>query len=132
MTKRVVIESPLAGDTVRNLRFLLWCCRAVWRKTGHHAIGSHLLSPWFMDDADQDERAAGIANPWVWDRNVPHWFFLDLGVSGGMRAAEKRCDESGVPNTKAWLQHFDPEAFDAFCRGEWPPHTRGFEIARPA
>lgn len=54
MSDRIVIESPLNASTPegvqRNLRFLLWCCRAVYLKAGIHAIGSHMLDPWFMDD----------------------------------------------------------------------------------
>lgn len=125
---RVVIESPLAGDTVRNLRFALWCARACWLKEGVHAIASHTLNPWFMDDEIAAERAAGIDNPWVWCGS-PHWFFVDLGISSGMKFAQERCDHDVIRSEIKRLEDYAPECWAAFQRGEFPPHTRGFEIA---
>lgn len=125
---KTVIESPLAGDTIRNLRYALWCCRAVWLHDGAHALASHLLNPWYMDDSDPSERQAGIDNPWVWDADVPHCFFIDLGMTGGMRAAEARCGAERIPTRTMRLETYAPECWGAFARGEWPPHTKGFEV----
>ena len=139
--QRVVIESPLnapdAAGVQRNLRFLLWCCRAVKLRSGHDAIGSHMLNPWFMDDSVPEERAAGIANAWAWAPKVPHWFFLDLGMSNGMKLAEERClaanllPSQAFPWKHVWLKEYDPDSWNAFERGEWPPHTKGFKVAQP-
>lgn len=128
MTHRVVIESPLAGDFQRNYRFLLWCCRAVWLREGLHGIGSHLLCPWFMDDTEQSERQAGIDNAWVWG-GEPHLMFIDLGVSRGMGLAQTRCVERSIPCKPLFLSEYSPASWSAFERGEWPPHTPGFEVA---
>jgi len=130
MTTRVVIESPLAGDFRENYRYLLWCCRAVWLRWGMHAIGSHLLNPWFMDDTVAEERAAGIDNPWVWSADVPHMFFTDLGTSRGMSLAKARCERDGIAHEIWGLDEVDEECFAAYVRGEWPPHTHGFEVVR--
>jgi hypothetical protein len=125
---RVVIESPLTGDTVRNFRFLLWCLRAVWLVDRVHGIASHQLNPWYMDDADPDERQAGIDNPWAWQLDTPHWFCVDLGVSGGMEAAMKRCTKLQIPQLDRLLATYHPPSWEAFKRGEWPPHTQGFAL----
>lgn len=129
---RVVLESPLSGDFVRNFRYLLWCCRAVWFEDSRHAIASHLICPWFMDDRIEAERQAGIENAWVWDPRVPHWFFVDFGMSHGMQLARERCEESVIPWKERKLETYSPESWAAFGRGEWPPHTPGFELGAVA
>lgn len=127
---RVVIESPLSGDFVRNFRYLLWCCRAVWLREKAHSIASHMLNPWFMDDTNATEREAGIENPWVWSKDIPHIFFTDLGLSSGMMTAHKVCTANGITPLLETLRDFHPESWEAFSRGDWPPHTPGFELKR--
>lgn len=122
-----VIESPLSGDHVRNFRFLLWCCRALWLVDGIHAVASHMLNPWFMDDTKPDERKAGMNNPWCWG-GEQHFVFTDLGESSGMCAAMDRCDEKTIPYLELSLADYAPDCWAAFQRSEWPPHTPGFEI----
>jgi hypothetical protein len=130
MTKRIVIESPLSGDFRENYRYLLWCCRAVWLRDGMHAIASHMLNPWFMDDTAEAERAAGMGNPWAWSTTVPHWFFVDRGTSGGMVAAYEKCLVLGIGVRRGvLLADVHRACAEAFVRGEWPPHTPGFEVA---
>lgn len=128
---RVIIESPLKGkypaEFQNNLRYLLWCCRAVYLH-GERPIASHLICPWFMDDGNDKERSDGIDWPWMWDKDVPHWFFDDFGFSKGMSASHKRCADSGIPYEVYYLAHVDPECKAAFDRGEWPPHTEGFQL----
>lgn len=132
---KIVIESPLAGDTAAdNFRYLLWCCRAVWEVDDHHAIASHMLNPWFMDDSVPEERQAGIDNEWVWSEYIPHWFFIDLGLSRGMQLASERCSNPPGASPCAMsrvltLHTYAPESWAAYKRGEWPPHTAGFEVA---
>lgn len=120
---KIVIESPLAGDFARNLRFLLWCCRAVWQQDGAHAIASHLICPWFLDDTVATERAAGIA--WEWTaQKCDRWFFDDLGMSPGMVASRARHGGRLLA-----LATYAPDCWRAFVAGDWPPHTPGFELA---
>lgn len=125
---RIVIESPLAGEFVRNFRFLLWCCRAVWEREGLHALASHLLNPWYMDDTVPAEREAGIANPWAWSPDVPHVAFVDLGVSSGMARARARCLREGIPHTDMFLREYAPLCWEAFGVGGCPTHTPGFVL----
>jgi hypothetical protein len=126
--QKIVVESPLSGDFKKNFRFLLWCMRAVWLEEHKHALASHLINPWFMDDTEPEERQAGMSNPWAWDPSVPHMFFTDLGISFGMAEANRRCGEN-IPVCFTTLQTYSLTCFSAFERGEWPPHTPGFELA---
>jgi len=134
MTKRIVIESPLRAETpegfARNFRFLLWCCRAVYERECVIPIASHLVCPWFMDDRVSKERDDGIAMPWVWQPGTDHWFFLDLGVSKGMALAADRCTRERFEHRFEDLSVYAPDHWAAFERGEWPPPTPGFELAR--
>lgn len=129
---KVVIESPLKGDIERNMRYLAWCCRAVWFTHGVYPNASHLVCPWFMDDSDPHERAAGIDWPWFWERQNPHWFFTDFGYSDGMALALERCEREKIPVFRSTLERSYPDMWAAFQRGEWPPHTKGFEMAAKA
>lgn len=126
--KKIVIESPLSGDFQKNFRYLLWCCRAVWLKDRAYALASHMINPWFMDDLDPAERESGIDNPWVWDPRDEHWFFLDLGLSFGMQKAWERIGPYGNMRKQLSLATYNPEAWEKFEAGEWPPHTPGFEL----
>jgi hypothetical protein len=129
---RVVIESPLSAPDAKgfqdNYRYLLWCCRATWLEDKNHAIASHLINPWFMDDMNPDERTAGIDNPWAWERGVMHVFFVDRGWSNGMKDARDRCANRMLPILTMLLKDYRPDCWEAFQRGEWPPHTPGFEL----
>lgn len=131
---RVVIESPLAGDWQNNFRYALWCARAVWLRYGHSAIASHLINPWYMDDTVLRERQAGIDNEWVWgDKEAPHWFFTDLGMSRGMVLALDRCEANGYGRRKDLrLVDVNVSCWEAFQAGHWPPHTPGFILAGAA
>lgn len=128
----VVVESPLSAAEAEgfreNFRFLLWCCRAIWVEDRGHAIGSHMLNPWYMDDTDPVEREAGINNPWVWQRGTLHAFFTDRGWSRGMESAHGRCADKHFAMLTVRLEHYSPDCWAAYQRGEWPPHTPGFEL----
>jgi hypothetical protein len=85
-----------------------------------------------MDDTVAVERDAGINNPWVWSSGFPHWFFLDLGLSTGMRLGKERCQREGIHHIEVRLSEYAPEAWGAFETGEWPPCTPGFKLGGQA
>lgn len=122
--QRIVIESPLKGDFSTNRLYATWCCRHM-HECGFSPLASHLVAPWFMDDRVEEERVAGMAMPWFWQREVPHYFFVDLGMSGGMVTSEARCLELGIPVFT--LNHLPPRLLQCFQNGEPPPHTPGFD-----
>jgi hypothetical protein len=86
--RRVIIESPYAGDVERNLRYLRACLRDSLLR-GEAPLASHGLytQPGVLDDLDPEERALGIAAGFDWrdvaDATV---VYTDLGLSRGMRS----------------------------------------------
>lgn len=84
--RRVVIESPYAGDVERNLRYLRACMADCLRR-GEAPFASHALytQPGVLDDADPIQRDIGIAAGFAWrDMADVTAVYTDLGVSRGM------------------------------------------------
>jgi hypothetical protein len=85
--KRVVIESPYAGDVALNLRYLRACMRDCLLR-GEAPFASHWLytQPGVLDDNNPEERDLGIRAGFAWrsaaDVTV---VYIDLGVTPGMR-----------------------------------------------
>ena len=125
---RVVIETPFAGDIERNMRFAMWCLRAAWKVDGAHGFATHLVCPWALDDSVPAERRAGIDWEWAWQPGIPHFFFLDLGMSSGMKAARERCFAMGLHQRDIALSEYAPGMFRRFELGYWPPGTSGCRI----
>ncbi len=84
--RRVVIESPYAGDVATNLRYL----RAAMKdclKRGESPYASHglLTQEGVLDDTDRDERALGIVAGFSWrDVSDATIIYTDLGITPGM------------------------------------------------
>lgn len=110
MSRRVVIESPYAGDVERNTRYL----RAALRHSlslGESPIASHGLFPGALDDNDPHQRKVGIAAGYAWwsaaDAIV---FYVDLGMSNGMQAAlDKANSERAVSKFVVEFRAIGPE-----------------------
>jgi len=85
--KRVIVESPFAGDVERNLRYVRACMRDCLKR-GEAPFASHALytQPGVLRDDVPDERALGIEAGFEWragsDCTV---FYIDCGFSSGMR-----------------------------------------------
>jgi len=85
--KLVIIESPYAGDILRNKAY----AQAALRHSlslGEAPIASHLLYTQILNDSIEKERAEGIEAGLSWMRvaNLVA-FYLDLGMSRGMQNA---------------------------------------------
>lgn len=84
--RRVIVETPYAGDVERNLRYLRACLRDCLSR-GEAPFASHSLytQPGVLDDNDPDDRKHGIEAGFAWrqasDASV---FYVDLGWSRGM------------------------------------------------
>lgn len=95
--KRVVIESPYAGDVERNLRYARACLLDSLRR-GEAPIASHLLYTQVLDDTVPEERALGIGAGLIWGKQADAAiFYVDLGWSPGMREAWQFAVENGIP-----------------------------------
>ena len=97
--RRVVVESPYAGDIKRNLRYARACMRDALVR-GEAPIASHLLytQPGILKDEDHEERMWGIQAGFVWNQ-VAHAtvVYTDLGISVGMSYGIANAHESCRP-----------------------------------
>lgn len=83
--RRVIIESPYAGDIERNIAYAHRCVMDSIRR-GESPIAFHLLFPPVLDDHDIIERDVGLklSQSWYSAADVCA-VYTDLGVSQGMR-----------------------------------------------
>ncbi len=97
--KRVVIESPFAGDVERNLRYVR-ACMADCFKRGEAPFASHALytQPGVLDDNVPSERKLGIEAGFEWgDDGDVRAVYTDLGISRGMEMGIERAQQLGQP-----------------------------------
>lgn len=103
MSKRVIIESPYAGDspamTERNRRYLRRCMRDCLLR-GEAPFASHGLytQAGVLDDTNHSERQLGIIMGFAW-RDCAHStvVYEDYGISSGMQLGIDHATESGCP-----------------------------------
>lgn len=97
--RRVILESPFAGDIETNLRY----ARAALKdclKRGEAPFASHLLytQPGVLDDFDPEERMWGIHAGFEWNKVAEaSVVYTDLGISKGMEYGIKHAEECGRP-----------------------------------
>jgi len=84
---RTIIESPFAGNVVRNLRYVRACMRDAFMR-GEAPFASHALytQEGVLDDNHPEERELGIWGGFMYREVCPRSaFYLDYGMSGGMQ-----------------------------------------------
>lgn len=97
--RRVIIESPYAGDIPRNLAYVRAAMRDCLLR-GEAPFASHALytQDGVLEDLLPEQRALGIAAGFAWrgtaDTTV---FYTDLGYSAGMLEARLDCQARGLP-----------------------------------
>lgn len=87
--KRVVIESPYAGDTERNEAYARACMKHSLNQ-GEAPIASHLLytQPGVLDEEVPEQRQWGIEAGYAWMVEAELViFYVDVGFSHGMLQA---------------------------------------------
>lgn len=93
--RRVIVESPYAGDVERNLRYLRACLRDCLRR-GEAPFASHGLytQPGVLDDSLPAQREHGIQAGFAWrecaDATV---VYTNLGKSHGMECGVAAAEE---------------------------------------
>lgn len=93
--RRVVVESPYAGDVEANKKYLHECCLDCLRR-GESPYASHGFFVYFLDDNVPEERQAGIEAGLVWaDVADVVAVYTDRGISSGMSYAIERHKKSG-------------------------------------
>lgn len=98
--KRVVVESPFAGDIETNItygRFAMHDCLVNYNESPY---ASHLLytQKYVLRDEIPEDRKLGIEAGFFW-RDVAEKtvFYIDLGVTSGMELGISDCKEKGKP-----------------------------------
>lgn len=95
--KRVIIESPFAGDIAANRAYLHRCCIDSLRR-GESPYASHGFFVYFLDDLKPHERKLGIDAGLAWsDAAQLVAIYVDRGISNGMKYAIERHTEAGRP-----------------------------------
>lgn len=97
--RRVVVESPYAGDIAANLAYGRACIRDCLLRE-ESPVASHLLytQEGILDDLDPVERAQGINAGHAWMHGAHAVVvYTDRGISSGMDAGIKAASFHGIP-----------------------------------
>ena len=84
--RRVILESPFAGDVTANIEYARACVRDCVLR-GEAPIASHLLftQPGVLDDGVPAERELGIEAGLAWGKMAEATVvYIDRGISRGM------------------------------------------------
>jgi len=104
----VVLESPFAGDTDRNMEYLSACMCDCLRR-GEAPIASHRLYPGLVDGIGMGRRI-GIEAGFIWGMHAKYTVaYVDFGISGGMRHAIDFYTRCGMKVYYRTLNHFNEE-----------------------
>ena len=128
--RRVVIESPFAGSVEKNVEYAK---RAVIDSLckGEAPIASHLLlaAHGICNDDIPYERAMGIDAGLAWHSVCDVIaFYVDLGMSPGMEAAQKHAVENGYSGKIVFRALFSENYADALWREREEEHC-DFDLA---
>jgi hypothetical protein len=97
--RRVILESPFAGDIDSNIAYARACVRDALLR-GEAPLASHLLytQPTILDDGARNERAHGINAGHAWlhlaDAVV---VYTDRGISEAMKAGIRLAEFNKLP-----------------------------------
>jgi hypothetical protein len=92
--KRVIMESPFAGNVERNVHY----AKALMHKLAHEGYApsaSHLLYTQSLDDTLEFDRNLGINKGLDYAHNKDSIIGIDLGISTGMKYGVKRAINEG-------------------------------------
>ena len=96
--KKVIIESPYAGDIERNIKYARVCLKDSLNRN-EAPLASHLLytQEGVLDDTVERERMQGINAGLAWIEFADiHVFYIDYGMSDGMKYALNYSTDKGV------------------------------------
>ena len=95
--RRVIVESPLAGDVSKHERYARRALADCLRR-GEAPFASHLLytQPGILNDLDARERAQGIDAGLAWGLVANATVvYVDHGISRGMKLGIERAQREG-------------------------------------
>jgi hypothetical protein len=105
--RRVILESPFAGDVVNNIDYARRCVRDSLMR-GAAPLASHLLytQPGILRDDDPAERRRGISAGLAWLSGAEATVvYTDLGISTGMEYGIATARAAGLPIEMRKLDH---------------------------
>ena len=95
--KKVIIESPFAGEIEKNVDYARKCMRdSILR--GEAPLASHLLytQDGILDDSNKEERKLGIDCGLIWGKEAELTaVYTDLGISKGMEYGIESAKKEG-------------------------------------
>jgi len=97
--KRVILESPYAGDIEANVEYARACVRDSLSR-GEAPIASHLLytQPGILRDEVADERQWGVDAGLAWSAQAETTVvYTDCGISRGMEYGIANAERAGRP-----------------------------------
>lgn len=97
--KRVILESPFAGDVNANIAYARACVRDCLKR-GEAPLASHLLytQPGILRDDVPAERELGINAGLAWQTSAAAVVvYTDRGISNGMELAIDRAKFYNIP-----------------------------------
>lgn len=97
--KRVIIESPFAGDVVSNIKYARACMRDSLMRN-EAPLASHLLytQDGILNDEFPNERALGIAAGFCWNKHAEMVaVYQDYGITPGMQQGINFAEQNGIP-----------------------------------
>lgn len=93
--KRVIIESPYAGDVARNIHYLHLCALDSLTRN-ESPIASHGWFTLFLNDDNIQERALGIMAGLAWSEVCDYVVvYQDFGITDGMKDGIEKHKENG-------------------------------------
>lgn len=98
-SRRVIIESPYAGDIEKNLRYVRACMRdALLKNEAPYASHALYTQEGVLKDEVPEERDHGITAGFAW-REVAEAtiVYADLGISRGMEYGIEHAKKIGHP-----------------------------------
>ena len=95
--RRVIIESPLSGDVIKNTEFARACLKHSLQ-LGEAPLISHLLYTQVLDDTVPNEREKGMNAGFAWNLVAEVVVvYTNLGISRGMKAGIALANENNIP-----------------------------------
>lgn len=95
--RRVILESPYAGEVERNTEYARACMRDCLERDEAPFV-SHLLYTQVLDDKNPSDRVRGIRAGLVWGEQAEATVvYTDLGISSGMEQGIKHAGMCGRP-----------------------------------
>lgn len=106
---RTIIESPFAANekhsVAEHVSYAKACCKDSTMR-GEIPFASHLFFTQFLDDKDPEQRKLGITMGFdFWEKADRVVFYVDMGISGGMKDAIAKAILEGKPYEVRNLRH---------------------------